>query len=119
VRSPGWVPKVAIQQNGNVRAFTKGHKRATTEFIHLSASIVRSLLVAQDSFQPLAPRCRWQQLLFIISVLEASSLQHYLRFCGQNSTPSSQALHVHPVGYGFNVTGVYFDILHEIGTDTT
>jgi hypothetical protein len=39
VRSPGQVPKVAIKRNGDVRAFTKGHKRATTEFTEANGAV--------------------------------------------------------------------------------
>ena len=39
VRSPGQVPKVAIQRNGDVRAFAKGHKRATTEFTEANGAV--------------------------------------------------------------------------------
>jgi serine/arginine repetitive matrix protein 2 len=39
VRSPGQVPKVAINRNGDARAFSKGHKRATTEFTEANGAV--------------------------------------------------------------------------------
>jgi hypothetical protein len=39
VRSPGQVPKVEIRRNGDARAFTKGHKRTTTEFTEANGAI--------------------------------------------------------------------------------
>jgi serine/arginine repetitive matrix protein 2 len=39
VRSPDQVPKVEIKRNGNVRAFTKGHRRATTEFTEANGAV--------------------------------------------------------------------------------
>ncbi|KAH9034875.1 hypothetical protein EDB85DRAFT_1889598 [Lactarius pseudohatsudake] len=39
VRSPGRVPKVKLKQNGDAKEFTKGHKRATTEFAEANGAI--------------------------------------------------------------------------------
>jgi serine/arginine repetitive matrix protein 2 len=39
VRSPGRVPKIETKQNGDVKKFTKGHKRATTEFAEANGAI--------------------------------------------------------------------------------
>jgi hypothetical protein len=39
VRSPNQVPKVEIKRNGHVQAFTKGHKRTTTEFTEANGAI--------------------------------------------------------------------------------
>jgi serine/arginine repetitive matrix protein 2 len=39
VRSPNQVPKVEIKRNGHVQAFTKGHRRTTTEFTEANGAI--------------------------------------------------------------------------------
>jgi serine/arginine repetitive matrix protein 2 len=39
VRSPGRVPKIEIKLNGDAKKFTKGHKRATTEFAEANGAI--------------------------------------------------------------------------------
>ena len=53
VRSPGQVPKAAIQRNGDVRAFTKGHKRATTEFMEANGGVPPNIhLQAQPELEP-------------------------------------------------------------------
>ena len=39
VRSPGQVPKIEIKRNDDVRTFTKGHKRATTEFTEANGAV--------------------------------------------------------------------------------
>ncbi|KAI0298524.1 hypothetical protein BC826DRAFT_1103024 [Russula brevipes] len=39
VHSPDKVPKVEIKRNGDVRAFTKGHRRATTEFTEANGAV--------------------------------------------------------------------------------
>ncbi|KAH9083633.1 hypothetical protein EDB83DRAFT_2511952 [Lactarius deliciosus] len=39
VRSPGRVPKIKLKQNGDTKEFTKGHKRATTEFAEANGAI--------------------------------------------------------------------------------
>lgn len=39
VRSPGRVPKIDIKPNGDAKKFTKGHKRATTEFAEANGAI--------------------------------------------------------------------------------
>ena len=39
VRSPGQVPKVAIKRSGDGQTFTKGHKRATTEFSEANGAV--------------------------------------------------------------------------------
>ena len=41
VRSLGQVPKVAIKRSGNGQIFTKGHKRATTEFSEANGAVPR------------------------------------------------------------------------------
>ena len=39
VRSPARVPKIETKQNGDVKKFAKGHKRATTEFAEANGAI--------------------------------------------------------------------------------
>ena len=39
VRSPGRVPKIEVKLNGDAKKFTKGHKRATTEFAEANGAI--------------------------------------------------------------------------------
>ena len=39
VRSPGQVPKVAIKRSANGQTFTKGHRRATTEFSEANGAV--------------------------------------------------------------------------------
>ena len=53
LRSPGQVPKVAIQRNGDVRTFAKGHKRATTEFMDANDGVPLKIhLQAQPELEP-------------------------------------------------------------------
>jgi serine/arginine repetitive matrix protein 2 len=53
VRSPGQVPKAAIQRNGDVRTFTKGHKRATTEFMEANGGVPPKIhFQAQPELEP-------------------------------------------------------------------
>ncbi len=39
VRSPDRVPKIEMRQNGDAKKFTRGHKRATTEFTEANGAI--------------------------------------------------------------------------------
>ncbi|KAI0305666.1 hypothetical protein B0F90DRAFT_1924051 [Multifurca ochricompacta] len=39
VRSPGQVPKVEFKRNGDAKMFTRGHKRATTEFAEANGAV--------------------------------------------------------------------------------
>ena len=65
VRSPDRVPKIEIKLNGDAKKFTKGHKRATTEFaeangaipprIHLQLERESDLESASENFDAKSP----------------------------------------------------------------
>ena len=50
VRSPGQVPKVAIKRSGDGQIFTKGHKRATTEFSEANGAVPPKIHLPEPEF---------------------------------------------------------------------
>ena len=50
VRSPGQVPKVAIKRIGDGQTFTKGHKRATTEFSEANGAVPPKIRLPEPEF---------------------------------------------------------------------
>jgi serine/arginine repetitive matrix protein 2 len=50
VRSPGQVPKVVIKRGGDGQTFTKGHKRATTEFSEANGAVPPKIHLPEPEF---------------------------------------------------------------------
>jgi serine/arginine repetitive matrix protein 2 len=50
VRSPGQVPKVVIKRSGDGQTFTKGHKRATTEFSEANGAVPPKIHLPEREF---------------------------------------------------------------------
>ena len=50
VRSPGQVPKVVIKRRGDSQTFTKGHKRATTEFSEANGAVPPKIHLPEPEF---------------------------------------------------------------------
>jgi hypothetical protein len=50
LRSPGQVPKVAIKRSGDGQTFTKGYKRATTEFSEANGAVPPKIHLPEPKF---------------------------------------------------------------------